>query len=326
MRPGESRQATRQGRALAIGIALVAMILAAVYPHFGTRANLEVMAMGFLFEAFLALGMTTVVISGGIDLSVGAVLPLSAIVTASLLRMDMPIAGAVAVALVLAGLIGATNGFLSLVLRVHPFIVTLGTMLSIKGLNLVVTQGAPIAGLPGEFAVVANARLLGVPAPLLLFGIVATLLAILLRRHRFWRQVYLIGGNARAASAVGVRVPAVLIPVYALSGVLAGLAGVLAASLYGTANAGFGQNIELRVIAAVVIGGASLSGGSGSIGGTLLGVVFLALLYNAFAMTGVSTYWQDVVTGTTVLGSVLGTELISRRTLRLQNASGLKDA
>lgn len=313
MRLRESRQETLQIRALAIGIAVVAVVLALVYPYFATRANLEVLAMGFLFEAFLALGMTAVVITGGIDLSVGAVLPLSAIVTASLLRMDLPIPAAIAISLMVAAAVGATNAGLSIALRVHPFIVTLGTMLSIKGLNLVVTQGAPIAGLPSEFGIIASGRVFGFPAPLLLFGAVAALLAVLLRRHRFWRQVYLVGGNPRAAASLGVRVPAVLVAVYAASGVLAGVAGVMAASLYGTANAGFGQNIELRVIAAVVIGGASLNGGSGSIGGTLLGVLFLAVLYNAFAMTGVSTYWQDVVTGAMVLGSVLATELVSRR-------------
>lgn len=313
MRLPESRQATIQTCALAVGIALLAVVLAVAYPPFASRANVEVLAMGFLFEAFLALGMTAVVITGGIDLSVGAVLPLSAIVTASLLRIDMPIPAAIAVAVALAGCIGATNAGLSTLLRVHPFIVTLATMLSIKGLNLVVTKGAPIAGLPREFASLANGYVLGIPAPLLLFGAVAGVLALLLQRHRFWRQVYLIGGNPRAAAAVGVRVPAVLVAVYSLSAGLAGVAGVLAASMYGTANAGFGQNIELRVLAAVVIGGASLHGGTGSVGGTLLGVLFLAVLYNAFAMTGVSTYWQDVVTGTMVLGSVLGTELVSRR-------------
>lgn len=309
----ESRQEAIQTRALGGGIALLALGLALAYPQFATRANVEVLAMGFLFEAFLAMGMTAVVITGGIDLSVGAVLPLSAIVTASLLRADVPIPVAVTIALAVAAAVGATNAALSTVLRVHPFIVTLGTMLSIKGLNLVVTQGAPITGLPREFASLANARVLGLPAPLLLFAAVAAVLALLLRRHRFWRQVYLIGGNARAALAVGVRVPAVLFAVYILSAICAGVAGVLAASMYGTASAGFGQNIELRVLAAVVIGGASLHGGTGSIGGTFLGVLFLAVLYNAFAMTGVSTYWQDVVTGTMVLGSVLGTELVSRR-------------
>lgn len=315
MRRPELRQAARQTRALAVTVGLAAAVLAGVYPSFATAANLEVLAIGFLFEAFIALGMTAVVITGGIDLSVGAVLPFSAIVVASLLVAGVPPAFAVAITLAAAAAIGAINAGLSVALRVHPFIVTLGTMLTIKGLNLVITRGAPITGLPPEFAIVANGRVFGLPAPLLLFAIAAAGFALLLRRHRFWQQIYLIGGNARAAAAVGVRVTPVLVAVYASSAMLAGVAGVLAASQYASANAGFGQNMELRVIAAVVIGGASLNGGVGSIGGTLVGVLFLALLYNAFAMTGVSTYWQDVVTGAMVLGSVLATEIVTRRPL-----------
>lgn len=315
MRRPELRHARRQTRALAVSLGLLAALLAAVYPSFATAANLEVLANGFLFEAFIALGMTAVVITGGIDLSVGAVFPLSAIVAALLLRAEVPPAAAVAITLAVAAAIGALNAGLSVALRVHPFIVTLGTMLSIKGLNLVITRGAPVTGLPPEFAVVANGRIFGLPGPLVVFALAAAGFALLLRRHRFWQQIYLIGGNRRAAAAVGVRVAPVLVAVYATSALFAGVAGVLAASEYASANAGFGQNIELRVIAAVVIGGASLNGGVGSIGGTLIGLLFLAVLYNAFAMSGVSTYWQDVVTGVVVLGSVLATEMATRRPL-----------
>ena len=313
MRRPELPRGSRQTRVLAISLGLLAAVLAVVYPSFGTAANLEVLAIGFLFEAFIALGMTAVVITGGIDLSVGAVFPFSAILTASLLRAEVPPALAVAITLAAAAAIGAMNAGLTVALRVHPFIVTLGTMLTVKGLNLAITRGAPVTGLPPEFAVVANGRILGLPASLLVFVLAAAGFAFLLRRHHFWQQVYLIGGNARAAAAVGVRVTPVLIVVYASCAMLAGVAGVLAASQYASANAGFGQNIELRVIAAVVIGGASLTGGVGSIGGTLIGLTFLAVLYNAFAMTGVSTYWQDVVTGVMVLGSVLATEMMTRR-------------
>ena len=303
-------------------LALVACILAlaggmaAAYPDFATTANAEVVAMGFVFEAFMALGMTLVIVTGGIDLSVGAVLPFAAIVTAWLLRAGVPIPAAALLALAAAAGVGLLNAGLTLGLRVHPFIVTLGTMLSLKGLNLVLTGGGPLAGLPPRFAWVGQGHAFGIPIPLLLFGALAATLAVLTRSHRFWQQAYLIGGNARAARTSGVRVGRVLMVVYVVSAVLAAVAGVTAASVYGSASAGFGQNAELRVITAVVIGGASLQGGSGSIGGTLLGLCFLALLYNAFAMTGVSTYWQDVVTGLLVLASALASELVTRRSAR----------
>ena len=302
--------------ALVVCILALAGGMAAAYPDFATTANAEVVAMGFVFEAFMALGMTLVIVTGGIDLSVGAVLPFAAIVTAWMLRAGAPIPAAALFALTAAAGVGLLNAGLTLGLRVHPFIVTLGTMLSLKGLNLVLTGGGPLAGLPPGFAWIGQGHAFGVPIPLLLFGALAAALAALMGSHRFWQQTYLIGGNPRAARTSGVRVGRVLAVVYVVSAVLAATAGVIAASIHGSASAGFGQNAELRVITAVVIGGASLRGGAGSIGGTLLGLLFLALLYNAFAMTGASTYWQDVVTGVLVLGSALATELVKRRRAR----------
>ena len=170
--------------------------------------------------------------------------------------------------------------------------------------------------MPPGFAWIGQGRLLGAPLPLVLFAAMAATLALLLRSHRFWQQAYLIGGNPRAARTSGVRVSFMLAVVYVVSALCAATAGVIAAATHGSASSGFGQNAELRVITAVVIGGASLQGGSGSIGGTLLGLSFLALLYNAFSMTGVSTYWQDVATGTLVLASALATEVVTRRRAR----------
>lgn len=310
------RELRPQSLALVASILALCVGMAAAYPGFATAANAEVVATGFVLEAFMALGMTLVIVTGGIDLSVGAVLPLAAILTALQLREGVPAAAAVAGTLLVAAAIGLANALLTTTLRVHPFIVTLAAMLSIKGVNLVLTGGGPISGLPPGFAWIGQGRVLGVPVPLALFALLAAALALLLRRHRFWQQTYLIGGNPRAARAAGVRVGLVLAVVYLLSALLAAVAGVVAAASHGSASAGYGQNSELRVITAVVLGGASLRGGSGGIGGTLLGLAFLALLYNAFAMTGVSTYWQDVVTGALVLASALASELVTRRRAR----------
>ena len=303
--------------ALLVCIAALGGFMGVTYPGFATIANAEVIAMGFVFEGFMALGMTLVIVTGGIDLSVAAVLPFSAILTALLLQAGAPVPLAVLVALTVAALIGLFNAMTANGLRVHPFIVTLATMLSLKGLNLVLTGGGPITGIPPGFAWIGQGRLLGVPFPLVLFAAMAVTFAVLLRKHRFWQQTYLIGGNPRAARTSGVRVPLVLAVVYMVSALCAAIAGLVAAATLGSASAGFGQNAELRVITAVVIGGASLQGGSGSIGGTLLGLSFLALLYNAFSMTGVSTYWQDVATGALVLASALATELVTRRRANL---------
>lgn len=302
--------------ALLVCIVALGGFMAARYPGFASLENAEVIAMGFVFEAFMALGMTLVIVTGGIDLSVAGVMPFSAILTALLIRAGAPAPLAILVALAAAALIGLLNAVVASGLRVHPFIVTLATMLSLKGLNLVLTGGGPITGIPPEVAWLGQGRLLGIPFPLVLFAAMAAAFALLLRKHGFWQQTYLIGGNPRAARTSGVRVPLVLAAVYIVSALCAAVAGVIAAATLGSASAGFGQNAELRVITAVVIGGASLQGGSGSIGGTLLGLSFLALLYNAFSMTGVSTYWQDVATGALVLASALATELVTRRRAR----------
>jgi ribose transport system permease protein len=302
-----------------VGLAVTVLVLIAAmtiaFPEFATIGNAQVIATGFMPEALMSLGMTAVIVSGGIDLSVGAVLPFTAILTGLMLHAGVSIPLAIGTALVCAAAVGLLNAALSSALRVHPFIVTLATMLVLKGVNLVVTGGAPVSGFPPGFTVLGQGTLGGVTAPLMVFAVLATIFGVSLRHHRFWQQVYLIGGNPRAAQLAGVPVDRVLLVVYAVCALMAGIAGVLVAATYGSVSAGFGQNSELKVITAVVLGGANLNGGTGSIGGTLLGVLLLAVLYDAFTMTGVSTYWQDVVSGAMVLGSVMGAELLSRRRL-----------
>jgi ribose transport system permease protein len=302
-----------------VGLAGSVLVLIAAmtitYPEFATAANAEVIAIGFMPEAIMSLGMTAVIVSGGIDLSVGAVLPFTAIVTGLMLHAGVSIPMAVITALAAAAGVGLLNAGLSSALRVHPFIVTLATMLVLKGVNLVITGGAPVSGFSPEFTALGQGAVAGVPAPLIVFLVLAIVSGVALRHHRFSQQVYLIGGNPRAARLAGVPVNRVLLVVYAVCALMAGIAGVLVAAEYGSVSAGFGQNSELKVITAVVLGGANLNGGTGSIGGTLMGVLLLAVLYDAFTMTGVSTYWQDVVSGGMVLASVLGAELLNQRRL-----------
>lgn len=297
--------AIRYTLGLAATVAAIFAVVAVLHPQFADLANVEVLAMSFVLEAFMALGMTAVIISGGIDLSVGAVLPFAAIVTGLQLRAGVPVPIAIGVSLAASAGVGALNATLTRAFRVHPFIATLATMLSLKGVSLVITRGAPVAGFPKSFAFLGHGRIMGLPFSLVLFAVLAFAIGSVLAYHRYGQQVYLVGGNVRAARLSGVKVERVLMAVYMLSSALAGLAGVVAASQYVSASTGFGQNSELRVITAVAVGGASLNGGTGSIGGTVLGVLFLAIVYNAFAMSGVSTYWQDVVSGVMVLAAVL---------------------
>ncbi|MCC7450891.1 MAG: ABC transporter permease [Anaerolineae bacterium] len=307
-------------------LGLIAVILAisfgmqANFPRFLHPLNLEIMTVNFVPEAIIALGMTIVIITGGIDLSVAGVYPFAAIVVSKLLVGGVPIPLAIVLTIVIAAGVGAINAFMTNTFKVHPFIATLATLLTLRGVNLVITDGATVSGLPAAFKAIGKARLIigdavNIPLPLLVAAVLAVMVGYLLANNRFFQQAYFIGGNKRSARMSGIKVERYLYFVFMFSAALAGVAGVLAASQLGAASNSYGQNMELRVITAVVIGGASLSGGVGTILGTTLGVLFLAIVYNAFAMTGISTYWQDVVIGVMLLIAVFLSEFLKRRRL-----------
>ena len=307
-------------------LGLIAVILAisfgmqANFPRFLNPLNLEIMTVNFVPEAIIALGMTIVIITGGIDLSVAGVYPFAAIVVSKLLVAGVPIPLAIVLTIIIAAGVGAINAFMTNTFKVHPFIATLATLLTLRGVNLVITDGATVSGLPAAFKAIGKARLIigdavNIPLPLLVAAVLAIIVGYLLANNRFFQQAYFIGGNKRSARMSGIKVERYLYFVFMFSAALAGVAGILAAAQLGAASNSYGQNMELRVITAVVIGGASLSGGVGTILGTTLGVLFLAIVYNAFAMTGISTYWQDVVIGVMLLIAVFLSEFLKRRRL-----------
>jgi len=308
-------------------LGLIAVILAisfgmqANFPRFLNPLNLEIMTVNFVPEAIIALGMTIVIITGGIDLSVAGVYPFAAIVVSKLLVAGVPIPLAIVLTILIAAGVGAINAFMTNTFKVHPFIATLATLLTLRGVNLVITDGATVSGLPAAFKAIGKARLIigdavvNIPLPLLVAAALAIIVGYLLANNRFFQQAYFIGGNKRSARMSGIKVERYLYFVFMFSAALAGVAGILAAAQLGAASNSYGQNMELRVITAVVIGGASLSGGVGTVLGTTLGVLFLAIVYNAFAMTGISTYWQDVVIGVMLLIAVFLSEFLKRRRL-----------
>lgn len=275
------------------------------YPHFLTPLNLEVTAMGFVQEAIMALGMTLVIISGGIDLSVGSVLVFTAIVVGLLLKAHLGVPTAIFLTLVVASMIGLANALMINRLRAHPFIVTLGTMTLVRGLGLVFTGGHPVTGFPESFSFFGQGYVLKIPFPVLLFILFAVIMDFLLRKNRYFHQAYYIGSNPDSARLCGLNVGRYRMVIYAISAIFAGIAGIITASQYISASSSFGLDAELRVITAVIIGGASLNGGIGSIGGTVLGVVFLAMINNALIQAGVPTYWEKVIYGSMLVGAVL---------------------
>ena len=285
-------------------------------PYFLTWGNIEVIMTGFVLEAIMAIGMTFVIISGGIDLSVSSVLPLTAILAGFLLTSGIPVGIAILITLAVAVCIGFFNAFLKIVLDVHPFIATLATMLTIRGLALAVSKGENISGFPEEFTHLGQGRILNIPIPILIFFALIFIMGYLLKNHRFFQQVYFIGYNPKAAMVSGMKVNRFYLFVFGFSSFLAGVAGLLAAAQYGAAHNSYGIGSELRVITAVAIGGSSMvRGGTGTMFGTFLGIIFMAILSNAFMMSGISTYWQDIVTGVMLLLAILLAESIKGRQL-----------
>jgi ribose transport system permease protein len=259
-----------------------------------------------------------VIISGGIDLSVSSVLPFSAILTGMLLTAGVPVAGAVAIALVAALAIGLLNATLKIVLDVHPFIATLAMMLTVRGVAVAMSGGESVTGFPEGFAFLGQGYIAGIPVPILVFLALAVGFGLLLRHHQFFQQIYFVGYDAKAARVSGINVTLINYVIFGISSLLAGLAGVIAASQYGTAHNSFAIGAELKVIAAVVIGGTNIvRGGEGSMFGTVLGVFFMAIIFNAFAMSGIDTYWQEIVNGLMLLVAIFMVEAARKKQNRL---------
>ena len=295
------------------------VVMATMYPYFATFYNMEVIAMGFVQEAIMALGMTVVIISGGIDLSIGSVLVFSSILVGLCLKAGLGITLSIILTLGAASLFGLANALMIIKLRAHPFIVTLGTMTIIRGFALVLTGGHPVTGFPEAFSFFGQGYVLGIPFPVVLFVILAVIFHILLNHNRYFNQVYFVGSSPEAARRCGMNVPLFLCAIYIVSALLAGVAGIITASQYISASSSFGLDAELRVITAVIIGGASLSGGVGTIGRTVLGVVFLAMIANALVQAGVPTYWEKIAYGTMLVVSVLLEQYIRYRRTGVQD-------
>ncbi len=273
--------------------------------RFGTPDNLQTIAIAAAPFALIALGQTLVILTGGIDLSVGSVIALSAMAAAATVKDHPERLWLSLVVGMLVGLAaGAINGFLVAKVNVPPFIATLGMLTTASGLAYVVGQGAPINGLPQNFGDIANNQILGlqIPVIVMIVGIVA--LALIMKRTSYGMRVYAVGGNPVAAQIAGVKTTRILFSVYALSGLLAGLSGVMLASRVISGPPNLGQGYELDAIAAVVIGGASLLGGRGSILGTALGLFLIQTLNNGLDILLVPAYWQSVIKGTLIVAAV----------------------
>jgi ribose transport system permease protein len=288
-----------------LGLALLCLVLAIASPHFLTVDNLLNVLRQSAINAVLALGQLIVIITAGIDLSIGSIMGLTIVLLALMMRGGTPSILACALT-VLAGMaVGLLNGLLLTRLRLpHPFISTLGTMNVARGAALLLASGVPISGLPARFREVVAGSALGIPSPVVVAGALYLAGHLFLSRTVWGRDLYAIGGNREAARLCGIPVDRRLNLAYALSGGAAGLAAVVLAARM---NSGFplaGSGAELDAIAAVIVGGASFFGGVGTAGGTLIGALIIGFLRNGLNLLDVSAYWQMIVIGAVIVAAV----------------------
>lgn len=285
-------------------ILLVGLGLTLTTDTFLSVANLTNVARQVSINGILAVGVTFVLLTAGVDLSLGSVVALSGVACAIFAHPgDHSVLVPIAVGLLTGAACGLVNGVLVTRGGVAPFIVTLGMMTIARGLALIVSGGRPVANMSNELTALAG-DVFGVPIPVLCFAGVALLAWFFLRHFRLGRHIYAVGGNEHAARAAGVPVERVKLFAYGLCGLLTGLAGVVLAARITTGQPNAGQAYELDAIAAVVIGGTSLAGGVGTITGTLLGVLLIGVINNGLDLQGVSSYYQAVIKGVIIVGAV----------------------
>lgn len=290
-----------------IGLILLIVIVSVLNPSFLSITNILNVLRQVSISAIIAFGMTFVILTGGIDLSVGSTLALTGAVAASMLAGGMDPILSMGVALLLGLILGAINGVIITKGKVAPFIATLATMTVYRGLTLVYTDGKPISGLGDHlsFQMFGKGYFFGIPIPVITTIIAFVILYFILHKTTYGRRVYAVGGNEEAAKLSGINADRVKIGVYAISGFMAALSALILTSRLNSAQPTAGQSYELDAIAAVVLGGTSLNGGRGWIFGTLVGALIIGVLNNGMNLIGVSSFWQQVVKGIVILLAVL---------------------
>lgn len=276
-------------------------------PNFLTIHNIFNVLRQVSINALIAFGMTFIILTGGIDLSVGSMLALTGAVTAGFLAGGMDPIFAMSLGLLLGAVLGAINGIIIAKGKVAPFIATLATMTIYRGLTLVYTEGKPISGLGDSlsFQLLGKGYFFGIPVPIVTMILAFAVLYFILKKTTFGRRVYAVGGNEEAAKLSGINADRIKIYVYALTGFLSALAALILTSRLNSAQPTAGNMFELDAIAAVVLGGTSLTGGRGWIVGTVIGALIIGVLNNGLNLIGVSSFFQQVVKGAVILVAVL---------------------
>ncbi|WP_336865801.1 ABC transporter permease [Peribacillus frigoritolerans] len=290
-----------------LALVLLFIVITVLNPSFMEPNNILNLLRQTSINALIAFGMTFIILTGGIDLSVGSILALSSALMAGMMVSGLDPILAILVGILLGAIMGGINGILVSKGKMAPFIVTLATMTIFRGLTLVYTDGKPITGIGDSvmFQMLGRGYFLGVPVPAVVMIIAFMILWFLLHKTSFGRKTYAIGGNERASRISGIKVDRVKVAIYGLAGTMAAIAGAILTSRLNSAQPTAGQSYEMDAIAAVVLGGTSLSGGKGRLFGTLVGVLIIGTLNNGMNLLGVSSFYQQVVKGAVILIAVL---------------------
>ena len=296
---------------LIISFLLLCLVLTLLSDRFLTVDNIINVLRQSTINGIIAIGMTYVILTAGIDLSVGAILALSAVVTADLLQGETAVPLAILIGLAIGGGLGLINGLIITKAKVPPFVATLGMMTIARGLALTYTEGRPITGLPDAFRMMGTGSVGPIPIPIILAAAAFIIGYILLTRTSLGQFIFAIGNNPTAAKYAGISVNRYITFVYVLAGALSALAGMILVARLDSAQPTAGTAYEFDAIAAVVVGGTSFAGGQGGLGGTLVGVLIIAVLNNGLNLLNVSSFYQPVVTGV-----VIAVALLLHRALR----------
>lgn len=284
---------------------IICLIAGFLSPVFFTKTNILNVLRQVSINGLLALGMTFIVLTGGIDLSVGSVVALCSVVVAGLIRGGMNIALAIMIVIFIGVLFGFISGFSVAQWGLPPFAVTLAIMTIARGVTYVYTDGKPISDLPQSFLYIGKENFFGVPIPVIILLISFLISYIILYKMSIGKYIYAVGGNEKAALVVGIRVKFIKIFVYAFSGITCAISGVILTARVSAGLPQSGTSYELDAIAAVVIGGTSLSGGRGSLFGTFIGILILGVVNNALDLLNVSSFYQQIVKGLVIFAAIM---------------------
>ena len=290
-----------------IALIFLVIVIGAISPDFRTVNNFLSLLRQSAINGLIAFGMTCVILTGGIDLSVGSVLALTSIICAHTIKIGLPAPLSMLIALIFGIILGTISGLMVTKSRLQPFIATLITMTGYRGLTMILSGGKPISRLGNNLLLnqIGKGSFLGIPIPVWILIIFFAIFLFVLKKTVLGRQIHAIGSNAKAAELAGINIYNIKLIVYAVSGFMASLSGLILVSRLGSAQPTLGSGYELDAIAAVALGGTSMTGGRGKITGTLIGILIIAVLNNGLNIIGVSSYYQDVVKALVIFLAVI---------------------